>query len=376
MRLLDKYIIKNFLINYLLAFSVLVGMYVLLDLIVNFDQFTRASATVHASGIGVVVTIFTEIANYYAYRMLVIFQQVCGAIPLLAAGFTMVRMTRNNELSAMLASGVSLYRVAVPIVICSIAFNLLVVLDQEVFMPQCVNQLLRSRGALSANIGQTQPLYFVPESDHSLVLASKYSPKKKELWNVRIIERNRQGKPIGRILAKKAIWQNHGGEGPVAGSWRMYDVVQINDQRKANPDDAPEVVSQMDYYTPLNPKQLKLIFQQKAVDFLSTAQIEHLIVNSPPSTRVALEEIMHVRFTQPIMNMLMLLLAIPFLLTREPSRLVGNMFRCTAVSAGCFIGTFILFQMAGTVVPPLLGAWLPVLLFGPLAVALLDTIKT
>ena len=135
MRLIDRYIIRSFLINYLLAFTVVVGLYILLDLIVNFDQFTHAQAAAHAGNWSSFAGLVGEISSFYMYRTLLIFQQVCGIIPLLAAGFTMFRMTRNRELTALLASGVSLYRVAVPIIICAIGFNMLVVLDQEVLTP-------------------------------------------------------------------------------------------------------------------------------------------------------------------------------------------------------------------------------------------------
>ena len=72
----------------------------------------------------------------------------------------------------------------------------------------------------------------------------------------------------------------------------------------------------------------------------------------------------------------MLLIGIPFLLTREPNRLVINMFYCTAVTGVIFVGTFVMFQMGGTQVDPLWAAWLPVLIFGPFSLVMLDTIKT
>ena len=68
MRLLDRYIVRNFLLNYVLAFGVLVGMYTLLDLIINFSNFTRASAP----GAGAVTQFFSllaDICDYYAYRI-------------------------------------------------------------------------------------------------------------------------------------------------------------------------------------------------------------------------------------------------------------------------------------------------------------------
>lgn len=376
MKLIDRYIIKSFVINYLLALCVMIGMYILLDIIVNFDLFTRGLAYKNASALTTFLGLMHEIISYYLYRSLVIFQMVSGVIPVIAAGFTMVRMTRNRELTALLASGVSLYRVAVPIIVCAVFFALLVVVDQEVLMPHCVDKLLRKHGQLTASILRDRAVYFLPESDHSLILASRYDPKTKTLWNVRIIERSPGGSPIGRIMAKKAVWKSHIGEGPVHGAWLMSDVVDINDRNAANPGETPIPVRHELYYTPLNPGQLNLIFQKKAVDYLSTSQISKLMLYSPPATRIALAKIMYTRFSQIIMNIIMLLLGIPFLLTREPNKLVSNMFWCSLISGVCFITTFVFFQLAGSGLSPLVGAAMPVIIFGPIAVIMFDLLQT
>ncbi len=376
MKLLDRYIIRNYLVNCVLALMVMIGMYILLDIIVNFDLFTRGSAYEHATALQAFWGLLGEITSFYMYRTLVIFAMISGIIPLLAAGFTMVRMTRNRELTALLASGVSLYRVAAPIILCAVGFNLLVVVDQEVLMPANISKLLRKHGQVSASLVRNEPIYFVPESDHSLVLASHYDAQTKTMRDVRIIERTRFGVAKAMILAKKAVWKNNIGEGPVSGGWEMSDVVQMNTARAANPNDHPEPVKRMTYQTPLTPGQLNLIFQKKAVEYLSTSQINRLMLYSTPANRVSLEKIMYTRITQLIMNMIMLLIGIPFLLAREPNKLVTNMLWCSVLSAGCFITTFVFFQLAGAGLSPFAGAWLPVVLFGPLAIVMLDMVKT
>ncbi|MDA8377256.1 MAG: LptF/LptG family permease [Planctomycetia bacterium] len=376
MKILDRYIIRNYLINCILALAVMIGMYILLDIIVNFDLFTRGSTYQHATAMQAFWGLLREITSFYLYRTLVIFAMISGIIPLLAAGFTMVRMTRNRELIALLASGVSLYRVAAPIILCAVGFNLLVVLDQEVLMPANISKLLRKHGQVSASFVHNEPIYFVPESDHSLVLAGSYNAKTKTMRQVRIIQRNRSGEAKAMILAKKAVWKNNIGEGPISGGWRMDDVVQINAAKAANPIDRPEPVKRMTYQTPVTPGQLNLIFQKKAVDYLSIAEISKLMLYSTPATRLSLEKIMYTRITQLIMNMIMLLIGIPFLLAREPDKLVTNMLWCSAVSAICFITTFVCFQLAGSGLSPFAGAWLPVVLFGPLALVMLDMVKT
>jgi lipopolysaccharide export system permease protein len=390
MRILDRYIVKSFFINYMLALGVMVGMYTLLDLIVNFENFAKgATAAADRSNAGA-MAILGDMADYYAYQLLVIFQQVSGAIPLVAAGFTMWRMTRAQELTAMLASGVSLYRVAAPIVLVSMAFSALNILNQEFVIshPFVIEKLLRKHDQVNKTVTRTDPIYHVVDRDNSLISAASYDPGHKAgengarqaspptLKGVFIMMRDKFGMPIRHTVAESGTWEVPPGE--VTEAWVLRNVVVEDDIPDASGERHVTMVAPTQtYITGITPAQLDLIFQKKAVDYLSSAKLHDLIEFSAPSNRLTLEKMMHLRFTQPLMNIVMLLIGIPFLLTREPNRLVVNMFYCVAVSGVVFISTFVIFQMAGNQIPyPLLAAWLPVMIFGPFSLVMMDMIKT
>jgi lipopolysaccharide export system permease protein len=379
MRILDRYIVRSFLVNYLLALGVLVGMYTLLDLIVNFDSFTKAAQSNTEANNATAWKVLYDIIDYYAYQFLVIFQQISGAIPLLAAGFTMVRMTRHNELTAMLAAGVSLYRVAVPIILVSVCFSMFNIVNQEMIICQdfIVQKLLRPHGGeATETVTREDRLDFVRDSDNSLLTAGSYDPKNKQLKDVRILLRDPNSSALKRrISADTATWLPNANEG--LGAWEMKGAMQIDDSPDADPaKQAAGRVSTLMYTTSVTPRQIDLIFQKKAVDYLSSTQIRMLASDPMESNKGALYKVMYLRFTQPMMNIIMLLIGIPFLLTREPGRLIKNMFYCVIVTGIVFAGTFVMFSMSGKTVDPLLAAWLPVLIFGPFAVVMLDLIKT
>jgi len=192
---------------------------------------------------------------------------------------------------------------------------------------------------------------------------------------VLIVQRDHNGSPTGHIVAASGTWERVAGE-PTE-TWVMRGVVTADDRLDADP--TKHFVGKMpmqEYHTGLTPAQLDLMFQKKAVDYLSSKQVRDLAASSPPANQPTLYKIMYLRVTQPLMNIVMLLVGIPFLLTREPNRLIKNMMYCTVISGFVFVATFVVFQMAGTKIDPLLGAWLPVMVFGPLAAVMLDTIKT
>src|SRR5690242_13919681 len=104
MKILDKYVAKNFLIGYFIAFSVLMGLRIIIDLFINLDEFTENAH------LGATV-VLGNIISYYANNSTLYFRDFAGMITVVAAAFSLSKMTRQNELIAVLASGVSLKRV-------------------------------------------------------------------------------------------------------------------------------------------------------------------------------------------------------------------------------------------------------------------------
>ena len=105
---------------------------------------------------------------------------------------------------------------------------------------------------------------------------------------------------------------------------------------------------------------------------MSTSQLTHLLhLKRVPDPEAALLA-KHVRFTEVLNNLVMLLLGLPFILSRERN-IKASASLCLAVVATfyCFI---YLCRYLG--LPPTLAAWLPALVFGPISVVMLDTVKT
>src|SRR3972149_8377621 len=108
MKTLDKYVAKNFVVGYAIAFFVLIGLRIIIDLFVNLDEFAE-----HAD-LGTLAVI-KNIFIFYGLNSTVYFRDFAGMIMVVAAAFSLGKMVRSNELVAVMASGGSLKRVIVPI---------------------------------------------------------------------------------------------------------------------------------------------------------------------------------------------------------------------------------------------------------------------
>ena len=122
MKILDKYIARNFLTGYLVAFCVLMGLRMAIDLFVNLDEFAEHSQ------MGV-LGVTKNIISYYLLQSTLYFRDFAGMITVVAAAFSLGKMIHNNELTAVMASGVSLKRVIAPIVFLALTFTGLLVID-------------------------------------------------------------------------------------------------------------------------------------------------------------------------------------------------------------------------------------------------------
>ena len=108
MTTLDRYIIRQFLVNYLVLLAVLMSLIVLLDVIINLDELVEVGGAADIGLAARIVSTAMRLVDFYLPMCLFFFVYVAGLVAILAAGFTLASLIRNRELVAMLAGGGSL----------------------------------------------------------------------------------------------------------------------------------------------------------------------------------------------------------------------------------------------------------------------------
>ncbi len=373
MKILDRYILRAFFTNYLIALGVMIGLYIVLDLFVNLDEFTKIKSDTKAQT-------FAKIIDYYGYNLFLYFSQLAGTILLVAACCTLARFHRTNELTAILASGTSLYRVATPVLIASLGMNAVWFFDQEVVIPRFADKLARKHGDIEGR--RSFAVWFQPDRDNSLVSATQFHPRAREMRGVLIMKRDREGRMIEVIRADRARWDE---ERLV---WHLEKGMQTRFTGRAAPDtDVGRPVTSVEelggvtvneYASDLTPKELALQQASLWTSFLSLPEIEKLQQRFAETGTTEFIKIKHRRLTVILINMIMLCLGMPFFLNRERVSVIVAGGQCLAVCGLCYVLTFICqsVDLGALGMSPALPAWLPVLIFGPIAVLFMDSIKT
>lgn len=365
MKILDRYIIKNFIIGYIIAFCVLIGLRIIIDLFVNLDEFTERA------DLGTLAVV-KNILIFYGLNVTLYFRDFAGMITVVAAAFSLGKMVNSNELVAIMASGVSLKRVIAPIVILALLLTGLLVADQELIIPPISNKLVRSQDTIPGE--ESYDVWFMIDGNGSLLCSQRFDAKTSTLLKPTIITRSKIPNSFiwnttGLISADKAVYDYR------TGRWNLVNG-RFAEKTSVK---SPRLVSF--YQTDITPRDIPV---RRKVDYktlLSSRQLAALSAQGRKIKDIAqLYSEKHFRITEPIINLIMLMVSLPILVCRDPKSMKSAVMISFAITGCCFITVFVCKMLAAEVVfsmvCPELWAWLPVFIFFPAAFVELDSMKT
>lgn len=375
MRILDRYVAKNFLIGYFIAFCVLTGLRIIIDLFVNLDEFTEHADLETAA---VLKNIFT----FYLLNSTLYFRDFAGMITVVAAAFSFGKMVRHNELVAVMASGVSLKRIIFPIVFLALLLTGVLVIDQELIIPPLADKLVRNHGDIPGQ--ETYQVRFISDSKGSLINSLKFDVETSTLYDLTILLR-RQIKPgiwevTGRIDAEKAVYNKQADQwdlytrSPETGELLPHGLMFEKGSRKG----LQPVES---YISDIKARDIPVRCESEHKTLLSLQQLRALEAQKILLTDTAqISSQKHFHITDPLINLVMLMISLPILVCRDPKSVKSAVMTSFSLTGACFIFTFICKIFATEYVfdrvMPELWAWLPVFIFLPIAFIELDSMKT
>jgi len=382
MKILDRYILWTFLKNYLISLMVLIGLYVVLDMVFNFDELAEYREHVEAgSGVAGVLGLMRAIGDYYFFQCFRIFTHLSGIIPIVAAAFTLIRLTRFNELTAQLAAGIPLLRMVMPIVVAALVLNGLLVVDQEFIIPRIIPKLTRSHDKLHVSGGRTFPIHAMQDDANGLLNSARFHPEGNDVppWmeQVDVVEVDENFTPVAHIRAERAEWDVHAKE------WKLTNGLRVTGLAPGTAKGGGIKTQPWPVYrSSITPEEIALYQSGEYVELLPSSKITMLLERPKSYGAVALQRVKHGRITTWIMNLVLVMLAIACVLTREPGRIKQGIAACAVVCGACLGAIFLCYQLAGKPPAgaewadlwPAIMTWTPIFIFFPLAILLLDRV--
>jgi lipopolysaccharide export system permease protein len=379
MFVIDRYLLRQFMQTFVICFLSLTGLYIVLDLFTNMDQFVRCG---HKTG-----GILTFIAQYYGYHTILFFNRTSGVLTLVSAMFTVAWIQRHNEMTALMAAGVSRVRVLVPVIIAVAAVSLFSAANRELVIPRYRNEMSRRPQDPLGDMPQGLSSRYDYQTDIVLRGKSTFADR------MRIEEPNfllpaalaDNGK---QVIADNAYYVPPRGERP--GGYRFEGVREPKnlDTRPSltlhgkpvliTPRDAPQwlkpgqcfVCSDVDFEQ-LNGDEGAQTFKELSSTSRLIASLRNPSLGYGADVRVAI----HLRIVQPLLDMTLLFLGLPLVVTRESRNVFLAMGMSMAVTVA-FTLTAMGLQKLGEIelLDPALAAWAPLMIFVPLAVTLAESL--
>ena len=370
MTLLDRVLLRGFFKAYLVCLISFLSLYIVVDLFTNLEDFAGEHKTLWP--------IVQHIVAYYGFKVTQIFDRLCEAIVLIAAAFTIAWMQRSNELVPLLSAGVSTQRVVRPLLLGSVILLGLSLANQELVIPQIGSRLMNDRDDPKGKKPLMVQGAFEPNGIH---IDGETGSRDQEQMLVHtmyvVIPENLAGQLIN-ITAQEGRYIPHG-EGPYHGGWLLTQT-QPADLKKDgwNQPGILEVIDEGKFFLHTEEVDFDMITRSRAwYTFASTARLQ-VELSKPDSSRMApMAVLFHMRLTRLPVGMILVLAGVSVIL-RDQNR---NVFLSTGmclVLCGLFFAAQFTCKSLGDneYLSPALAAWIPVLIFGPLSLAMFDAVHT
>ncbi len=197
MVILNKYISRKFLQILLFAIVGFLSIFIIVDLIENLDTFIKYNYPT------------TAVIEYYINYIPFILILILPVAMLISALFSVGAMARQNEIVAMKAAGISLYRVFLPIFVIAILVSFLAMGIANFLVPRATERQTDLRERYEENRPRQRRLdniYIRDEQDRRISM--RYYNVTNNVGNTVSIRTFQGDSLYSRIDAKKIMWQD------------------------------------------------------------------------------------------------------------------------------------------------------------------------
>lgn len=372
MLLIDRYLLIQFLKSFLIFFISFTGLFIVIDSFNNLDEFLKYGDQTGST--------FRVLWDYYSPRVFTFFGMTSGILTLISAMFTVTWLQRHNEMTALMAAGISQARIVRPVIVAVIVIAILGVLNRELLIPRYMDRLTRNAQDWLGESKKT----FQPKFDNRTGVllngaATVASDFRIESPNFRL-DQNYDG--IGnQINGENAFYQVATEDHP---SGFLVDNLTkpatTNGVASADFEGTPLVLMPADHDW-LEPNQCFLVteltFEQLTAssqwrDYASTYDLIATLSNRSLDVGADVRTEIHSRIVQPFLDITLLFLGLPIVLRKENRNIFIAIGYCLLLVMCFYAVTLVCKAMGATswIRPTSLAAFIPLIIFVPIATAM------
>nr|HID59443.1 LPS export ABC transporter permease LptG [Desulfobacterales bacterium] len=346
MIIITKYILKEFIKTFLVTLFAFIMIYILVEFFERIDNFIEAGAT------------FRHAITYFLFKVPFVLTQMVPVAILLGTMITLGLLSRNNEIVALKASGISIFRIVTPLFSISLLISIFSFINNEIIVPYTS----RTVNDVWNNYVEKRPRQHIYK--HEMI----WYRGKNVIYNIRTfnsLNRTMEGVVINqfdcnfrlvrRIKARKSIWKE--------GYWLLLD----GTLKDLEPDGEYRITifNKKEFKFSETPEDFeKVVKQSDEMSFWELREYARKIEAEGYDARRYIVD-MHNKISFPFISLIMSLVGISFSLS-TPGR--GGIAMSISMGFVIIILYIITFKLSETLgysgmLPPVVAAWTANILF-------------
>jgi LPS export ABC transporter permease LptF/LPS export ABC transporter permease LptG len=346
--IVDLYVLRRFLSNFL---AIMVAFLFLFEIFTFFEL--AEDIRRHNVPFMIVIKYFVFLIPYSVYQ----FTPLGALVSVLV---TLGVLSKNNEIIAFKASGISLYRLAIPLLACGLAIAAALLILDDTYLPYANQRQDELRAIIKGRPPQThtRPERWIFGENSKVYNYDLFDSKEKLFGGLTVIELDPTTYQMRRrIYASRATWLDTENTWALEGGWvRDFMNGQVSRFSTFQVTSFPELIEQPSYFH----REVIQAFQ------MSWRELRRYIagLQSAGFDVASLTVQLHKKLAYPLIAPISMMLAIPFALFVGSRGAVGGI----ALGVGIGISYWALSALTEAMggigqLPPFLAAWSPDLIF-------------
>jgi len=357
MTIITKYVLREFSKFFCYSLAVAISLFFVIDLFERLDSFLK-----HQASLGAIVW-------YFLFKFPSIILNMTPMAVLLATFITLGILSRNFEIIALRANGISLFRVVTPILVYTLTLSIVCLLGNELISPY-TNRKVKTisneiKGRKGKNLFKQHQLWY--RGEEVIYNIKFFSHRDNTLHGITMYFFNHNFHLFKRIDAERARWQNNqwvfsnvttrvfGPEKKINTSFKKHMIIPLKE--------SPETFKQE-------------IRAPEEMSYLALKEyIEKTTKEGYDTTKYLTD--LYAKISSPFISFIISLLGIPFALKIGKH---GGFALGVTISFAIGFAYWVFFNIClalghGGALPPLISAWIANLIFGTLGLSMLLQIR-
>ena len=360
MKIVDRYMVKGFLGPFIWCLFVFLIMAIIIDIFSFIDNIVKYKIPA------------PSIAAFYYYYSPTILLQVTPMAVLLSTIYILSNLNKNNEITAMKSSGISLWRIMTPLLIIGAIVSMATFIVNDRVIPPTSKKadIIRreelekeKRKHMQSKVIQNVAIY---GTGNRIVFARTYDTENKTLGDIVIHEHDSSQNLTSKITAQSGMWTGD--------EWKFSKVIIYKIDNSGRILEEPLFFDEK--VIPLKERPSEFANREWRSDYLTYRELRHYIKNFTGGGMKIVKSLLvdlYYKVSFSFISFIIILIGAPFaLITTRGGVLIGvGMSIAIGLLYYASIAISLAFGKAG-ILPPAVAAWFGNVVFAGLGVYLMN----